>query len=82
MKKTYSIKELQRDTAGAVRAAESGRLVTITRHDEPVVHVISSARLGALLETMELVADPAFMTALRQERAGKGKFHPASGLEG
>jgi len=49
---------VQRETAAAVRVAEKGALVTITRHDRPVVHVISDERLGAMLETMELLADP------------------------
>lgn len=78
MKDTYSVKDLQRETAAVVRAAESGRLVTITRRDTPVVHVISSARLGAMLETMELLADPKFMAAAKQALGGKGKYYPAS----
>ncbi len=60
MKDTYSIRELQRDTAGAVREAEAGVLVTVTRNNHPVAHVITSDRLGSLLENKELVADPAF----------------------
>ena len=80
MKSTYTIKELQRETAAAVRMAEKGTLVTITRHDRPVVHVISDDRLGALLETMELLADPDFVSAWQQEQAGRGRYHPASGL--
>lgn len=80
VKSTYTIKELQRETSAAVRAAEKGSLVTITRHDRPVVHVISDARLGALLETMELLTDPDFVTAWQQEKAGKGRFYPASSL--
>lgn len=81
MKETYSVKELQRETAAAVRAAESGRLVTVTRRNTPVVHVISAARLGAILETMELLADPKFMAAVKQERRGRGRYVPASALE-
>jgi prevent-host-death family protein len=80
MKSTYSIKELQRQTAMAVRTAEHGGLVTITRHDQPVVHVISKARLGGILETMELLADADFMHHFKLLRAGKQKFNPASSL--
>ena len=80
MKDTYSIRELQRDTAGAVREAEAGALVTVTRNDQPVAHVISSERMGALLETMELLADQAFGQELKKLRRGKTKFFPASGL--
>ena len=80
MKDTYSIKELQRETASAVNDAEDGALVTVTRHDRPVAHIISSERLGGMLETMELLADPDFMRELKRLRAGKVKFHPASSL--
>jgi len=81
MKDTYSVKELQRDTAGAIAAAESGALITITRHARAVVHVISAERLGGMIETMELLADPKFMAALKKERAGRGKYHPLSSIE-
>ncbi|MBL9217095.1 MAG: type II toxin-antitoxin system prevent-host-death family antitoxin [Opitutaceae bacterium] len=81
MKDTYSVRELQRDTAAAVRAAESGTLVTITRHERPVVHVISAERLGGMIETMELLADPKFMAALKKEKAGKGRYYPLSSIE-
>jgi len=80
VKDTYSVKDLQRETAAAIRAAEAGTLVTITRHDRPVVHVISAARLGGILETMELLADGDFNRQLGLLRAGKLKFHPASEL--
>ncbi len=80
MKSTYTIKELQRETAAAVRMAETGTLVTITRHDRPVVHVISDDRLGAILETMELLADPGFVAAWQEEQTGRGRYHPASSL--
>lgn len=81
MKDTYSVRELQRDTAAAVRAAESGALVTITRHERPVVHVISAERLGGMIETMELLADPKFMAALQKEKAGKGRYYQLSSIE-
>ena len=80
MKDTYSVKDLQRETAAAIRTAESGTLVTVTRHDRPVVHVISAARLGGLLESMELLADDKFKTHLKRLRAGKVKFQPATTL--
>lgn len=80
VKNTYTVKELQRETAAALRAAESGMLVTITRHERPVVHVISAERLGAMLETMELLANHKFIAQLEKLRAGKLKFRSASSL--
>jgi hypothetical protein len=45
-----------------------------------VVHVISDERLGAMLETMELLADDAFQRALKRLQAGRQKFYPVSSL--
>ncbi len=82
MKSTYTIKELQRETAAAVRAAEGGTLVTITRHDRPVAHVLSDERLGALLETMELLADPDFQREWRKEKAGRERYVSLEAVKG
>ena len=81
MKSTYSVKELQRETAAALRTAEEGTLVTVTRNDRPVAHVISSERLGAILETMELLADGAFAVELRKLHGGKQKFTSLTSLD-
>jgi antitoxin (DNA-binding transcriptional repressor) of toxin-antitoxin stability system len=80
VKNTYTIRELQRDTASAVSDAESGALVTVTRHDKPVVHLISDERLGALLETLELAGNPEFSAAVHDLKAGRTKFRAASTL--
>ena len=80
MKNTYTIRELQRSTAAAVRGAESGTLVTVTRHERPVVHLISDERLGALLETLELAGTPDFAAAIGNLKAGRLKFRPAANL--
>jgi prevent-host-death family protein len=66
MKKAYTVKEAQRSLASLVRTAERGHLATITRHEQPVAYVIGVDRLAALAETMELLANPAAMQAIRQ----------------
>jgi prevent-host-death family protein len=80
MKKTYTVKEFQRETAGAVNVAESGTLVTITRRGRPVAHMISDERLSGMFETMELLADPGFIRAMKKLKAGSQAFHSASSL--
>jgi antitoxin YefM len=77
---TYTIKEAQRNIAAVVRAAERGRLGTITRHQKPVAYVLSPARLSELLETMEILADPKAMKAIRNAEAGRGKVFAAKDL--
>ena len=80
MENTYTIKTLQRDAPGAVRRAAAGSLVTITRHDQPVAVMMSHARLGALVETMEILADPKAMKALRDARTGRARYTPLEKL--
>ncbi len=80
MKKAYTIKEAQRSLAAVVRTAERGDLATITRHDQPVAYLIGAERLAAIAETMELLANPAAMQAIRDAEAGKGKLRDAADL--
>jgi prevent-host-death family protein len=74
MKSTYTIKEAQQDIAKMVRSVETGRLVTITRHEKPVAYVISPERFKEILETMEILADPEAVKAIRDAQASKTKF--------
>ncbi len=80
MKKAYTIKEAQRNLAAVVRTAEKGSLATITRHDAPVAYVIGAERMTAIAETMELLANPAAMNAIREAEAGKGRVYAAEDL--
>lgn len=82
VKKTYTIKDAQRGLAGMVRTAEQGHLATITRHDRPVAYVIGADRLNAIAETMELLANPAAMKAIRAAKRGAGKVYDAGELPG
>jgi len=80
MKNFYSVKTLQRGAASAIRAAEAGALVTVTRNDRPVAHIISTAFLRGVMESIELLADGNFTRQRALLRAGKLTFHPASTL--
>ena len=80
MNKAYTVKEAQRSLASVVRTAERGDLATITRHDRPVAYVIGAERLAAIAETMEILANPAAMKAIREAETGKGRLYPATDL--
>jgi prevent-host-death family protein len=80
MKSAYTIKEAQKNLSAVVRQAERGGLATLTRHQKPVVHLISAARLAAIAETMEILANPKAMKAIRDAQAGKGKLYDAADL--
>jgi prevent-host-death family protein len=80
MQETYTIKTLRRGAAAAVKSAASGKLVTITRREKPVAVMMSHARLGALVETMEILANPKAMKVLRDARAGRTRYTPLDKL--
>jgi prevent-host-death family protein len=80
MKKAYTIKEAQRNMAAMVRTAERGELATITRHNNPVAYVIGAERLGAIAETMEIIANPEAMKAIRAAESGRGRSYPVEEL--
>ncbi|MEY2881097.1 MAG: hypothetical protein RLZZ15_3477 [Verrucomicrobiota bacterium] len=77
---TYSISAAQAQFPAVVRAAQSGRVVGVSKHGETVAFLISRERLEALVETKELLANPAFVRAWKEDKAGKGKLYPASAL--
>ena len=74
MKSTVSISEGQDSFPAVVKAAERGRVVTVTRHDEPVACVIGHERMSAIAETLEIMGDAAAMDAIAKHKAGRTKF--------
>jgi PHD/YefM family antitoxin component YafN of YafNO toxin-antitoxin module len=80
MKSAYTIKEAQKNLSAVVRHAERGSLATIIRRKKPVAHIISAERLSAIAETMEILADPAAMKAIRDAESGKGKWYSVEDL--
>jgi antitoxin YefM len=74
MKSTVSITEGQDTFPALVKAAENGKVVTVTRHDEPVACVIGHERMSAIAETLEVMGNAAAMRALNEHKAGRTKF--------
>jgi antitoxin YefM len=74
MKSTVSISEGQNSFPALIKAAEKGKVVTVTRHDEPVACVIAYERMSAVAETLEIMGNDAAMRAVGDHKAGKTKF--------
>ena len=43
--------------------------------------LVPRERMEALLETMEILSNPAAMRAIRRDQSGKGKYLPLSALD-
>jgi len=56
-------------------------LIVVTRREKAVAYIISAERMASIAETLEIMADPKAMEAVRKARAGKGKYYPLSALD-
>ena len=80
MKTTYSITKAQANLPRIVRESVHG-LIGIKKRDETVAFVVSRERMESILETMEILANPKAMKALKDAREGKTKYYPLEILD-
>ncbi|MFZ4779784.1 MAG: type II toxin-antitoxin system Phd/YefM family antitoxin, partial [Terrimicrobiaceae bacterium] len=71
MQLTYNIREAQ---AQLSKLCRGGRKFVIANRDKPVFVALPVADFEALLETMDVLADPQAMKALKQSRGGSTKY--------
>jgi PHD/YefM family antitoxin component YafN of YafNO toxin-antitoxin module len=64
-----------------LREAEAGALVGIARRDETVAYLVSRDHLEAIVETLELLANPKARRAIDERRAGRTRFLPVIALD-
>lgn len=74
MASTYSVTDAQTQLPRLLRQAEKGAAVSIRRRNETVAYLVSRERMEAIVETIELLANPAAMKAIAAHRAGKTKL--------
>lgn len=75
MKNTYSVAKAQANFTRILKEAEK-HPVSITRHDETVAFILSRGRMEAIVESLEVMANPEAMKAIRMHQSGKLKFQP------
>jgi prevent-host-death family protein len=80
MATTYSVTEAQAKFPAVVREAAE-QPVIITRRDKVVGYLLSPERFETLMETMEILANPEAMKAIRDAEEGKTKYYPLSILD-
>jgi len=82
MDSTYSVTQAQTNLPRLIKEAADEGSIAITRHEETVAYLISRSRMDAIIETLDLLGNPAAMKALRDYEKGKTKFLPLSSLNG
>ncbi len=80
MDSTYSVTEAQAQLPALLKHAEDN-VVAITRREKTVAYILSAARMEAIAETLELMADPKAMAAIRKAESGAGEYHPLTALD-
>ena len=78
MKTTFDIAEAQ---ARLPKLARSKQTVSLRQDNKTVAFLVPRDRMEALLETMEILANPQAMRAIRRDQSGKGKYLPLSALD-
>jgi prevent-host-death family protein len=76
VKSTYTITEAQGRFPRVVRESANAGAIPVTRHGETVAYIVSRERLEAMAETMEILANPRAMQAIRDYEAGRLAFKP------
>ncbi len=78
MKTTFNIREAQAKLPKLVR---SKRTVSVRSDDRTLAFIVPRERMEALLETMEILANPQAIRAIRRDQSGKGRYLPLSALD-
>jgi len=73
MPDTYNMKEAQ---AGLTQLCRSGKRFVIANRNRPVVVAMPVEDFEALMETLDVLADPAAMKAVQSARKDKTKYRP------
>jgi PHD/YefM family antitoxin component YafN of YafNO toxin-antitoxin module len=75
VKTTFNIADAQARLPKLVRFKQT---ISLRQNDETVAFLVPRERMEALLETMEILANPEAMRAIRRDRSGKGQYLPLS----
>ena len=82
MSSTYSISEGQARFPHVVQEAQARYVATITKRNETVAYVIGKERMSAVVETIEILASPSAMKAIRDNEAGMLKSYRIDDIPG
>ena len=73
MADTYSMKEAQ---AGLSKLCASGQSFVITNRKRPVVVALPVEDFEALMETLDVLADPVAIRTIQAARVGNSNYRP------
>lgn len=81
MIETIEIAKAGRELPRIVRGLKKSGSLAISNRGRTVAYLISRDRVEAMLETLEVMGNPAAMKAIRNYEAGRTKFEPVEVLD-
>ena len=81
MKTAVSVTKARAHLPGLLKKVAAGDTIAICKDDVAFAYIVSRDRWEAILETMEIMANPKAMKAIRDYEAGKTKFMDVSCLD-
>jgi prevent-host-death family protein len=82
MKSTVTTTEAQANLPRLLKQLQKQKSVTITNHGRIAGFLVSKERMEAIIETMEILANPIAMKAIRDYESGAVKGKDISCLNG
>jgi len=80
MTTAYTLAEASKKLPALFKKAE-GNPVIITHHNKVVGYLVASTDMEARIETLEILANPKAMKAIRDAKAGRTKYYPIETLD-
>ena len=81
MKTTVSVSKARAQLPSLLKKVAAGNLIAICKDDDAFAYIVSNDRWEAILETMEILANPKAMRAIRDAEAGRTKYKDVSCLD-
>ena len=81
MDSTVTVAQLKAQTPKWVRRCEQQGSLTIARHGRAVAFLVSRDRMEAIIESLEIMANPKAMKAIRDYERGKARMKDVSCLD-
>jgi PHD/YefM family antitoxin component YafN of YafNO toxin-antitoxin module len=81
MENTITMSRLNQNGSAAVQMAKEHGQVAITDHGATVAFILSADKVEGLLDTLEVMADPEAMQAIKDYNAGKLKMKDVGCLD-
>ena len=78
---TLTVSDLQRETPKIIREIGEKGVCGITRNGRLMAYLVSKEKIEAMIETMEITANPAAMKAVKEYEEGKMTFKPVECLD-